>query len=57
VADGEALDRRRPARGHAGHARLCVRPAAPLTYRLAEGGRWREAYRDELAVISVRRER
>lgn len=43
----EKLDR-------AGVDLICVQPAAPLSYRLAEGGRWREAYRDEFAVIFVR---
>jgi hypothetical protein len=43
----EKLDR-------AGVDLICVQPAAPLSYRLAEGGRWRVAYRDEFAVIFVR---
>ena len=33
---------------------VCVQVAAPLTYRLAEGGRWREVYRDDFAVIFER---
>ena len=43
----EQLDR-------AGVDLVCVQPDAPLTYRLAEGGRWRETYRDKFAVIFVR---
>jgi hypothetical protein len=34
---------------------VCVEPGAALADRLAEGGRWREAFRDDFAVIFVRR--
>ena len=39
----------------AGVGIICVETGAGLADRLAEGGRWREAYRDEYAVIFVRR--